>query len=193
MPQNNGIVLTEGPSGTQPLQSDADGNLKVAIESEIAVGAVSIAAGGVVSGAYLDGAIVTLGTEADAAYTTGSGTAISVLKGIFGKVAAVLGVKFSGLKYYTVAASQTKQTLGTGAVGDTLNSIVIVPATTTPGVVEVYDSSGGTAIVLFVGGVTSVADLKPITISLNMVSATGGWEVTTGADVSVIAIGQFTP
>lgn len=37
-----------------------------------------------------DGADVTQGSEADAAYTTGSGTVVSVLKGIFGKFSSVV-------------------------------------------------------------------------------------------------------
>lgn len=96
----------------------------------------------------------------------------------------------------TVAASQTKAVLGaTGAVGDVLSSLLIIPATTSPGAVTLYDGSGGTGIVLFTGGATSVADLKPISIPLNIAAstvATPGWFVTTGAAVSVLAVGKFT-
>ena len=94
--------------------------------------------------------------------------------------------------YEVVAASQTKQVLGgTGAIGDTLSSVTIVPATTSPGAVTAYDDSGS-AITLFTGGATSVSNLQPINITLGMVSLAGPWAITTGANVSVIAIGDFT-
>lgn len=105
--------------------------------------------------------------------------------------AGAQSVKQAGQKYATVAASQTAQALGTGAVGDVLASVLIVPATTSPGVVQIKDGSG-TAITVFTGGATSVADLKPINVPLNAVSATGGWQITTGANVSAIAVGTFT-
>lgn len=95
-----------------------------------------------------------------------------------------------------VAASQTKSVLGaTGAVGDTLYAITIVPATTSPGEVTLYDGSGSTGIVLFAGGATSVADLKPFQVLVQAKAtavATPGWFVTTGANVSVVAVGNFT-
>lgn len=108
---------------------------------------------------------------------------------------AALPVKASGLKYVTVAASQTAAALGTGAVGDTLNSITYVPATTAAGVVTIIDGSGGGAVTipLFVGGgTTALTSLQPVTVTLNWVSAAGGWHVTTGANISVVAAGQFT-
>lgn len=96
-------------------------------------------------------------------------------------------------KYETVAASQTKQVLGaTGAAGDILASVTIVPATTSPGVVNLFDSASGSTISLFAGGATSVASLAPITIPLGMVSLAGAWCITTGANVSVVAVGDFT-
>lgn len=101
-------------------------------------------------------------------------------------------VREAGQKYVTVAASQTAAPLGTGAVGDTLASVLIVPATTSPGVVQIKDGSGS-AITIFTGGATSVADLKPINVVLNAASATGGWQITTGANVSAVAVGSFTP
>lgn len=49
------------------------------------------------------------------------------------------------------------------------------------------------AITLFVGGgTTALVDLRPVTIPLNIRSVAGAWSVTTGANVSVIAAGQFT-
>ena len=95
-----------------------------------------------------------------------------------------------------VAASQTKAVLGaTGAVGDTLSRLVIVPTTTSPGAVTLYDGSGSTGLILFNGGATSVADLKPIVLNIDseaLTAATPGWYVTTGANVAVVAFGNFT-
>jgi hypothetical protein len=94
--------------------------------------------------------------------------------------------------YETVAASQADQALGaTGATGDYLDSLTIVPGTTSPGAVSIKDG-GGSAIVVFTGGATSVADLAPITVKLGITSAAGAWKVTTGANVTAIAAGIFT-
>lgn len=94
-------------------------------------------------------------------------------------------------EYETVAASQTAQVLGaTGATGDYIAGVLVIPATTTPGVVTLLD--GATSIPLFVGGASSVGDLKPFPIPLGMISVGGAWKITTGANVSVIGIGNFT-
>jgi hypothetical protein len=95
------------------------------------------------------------------------------------------------LAYETVAASQTDQMLGaTGAAGDYLSHLLVIPATTSPGAISIED--GSTNITVFAGGATSVGDLKPFPIPLGIASTTGGWEITTGANVSVIAAGVFT-
>lgn len=98
-----------------------------------------------------------------------------------------------GNEYETVAAGQSNQALGaTGAVGDFLASLLIVPAAAACGVVQIKDGSL-TAITVFVGGGTvALPDLKPIEVPLNLVSVSGAWQVTTGANVSVIARGDFT-
>lgn len=96
-----------------------------------------------------------------------------------------------GSGYETVAASQTAQVLGaTGAAGDTISGLLIIPASTSPGNVLLFD--GATSITIFAGGASSVADLKPFFVPLNIVSSGGAWKVTTGAAVSVIGIGRFT-
>lgn len=94
-------------------------------------------------------------------------------------------------EYESVAASQTAQVLGaTGAAGDYIKGLLVIPATTSPGNVLLLDNA--TSITVFTGGATSVADLKPFFIPLDMVSVSGAWKVTTGANVSVIAVGDFT-
>jgi hypothetical protein len=97
--------------------------------------------------------------------------------------------------YNTVAASETKQALtggSGGATGDWLDFLLIVPATTSPGAVGLYDSSGGAEIIVFAGGSSSVASLVPFAIPIRAISAAGAWCVTTGANVSVVASGNFT-
>lgn len=94
-------------------------------------------------------------------------------------------------EYETVAASQTAQVLGpTGATGDYISGILVVPATTSPGAIALLD--GATSITVFTGGATSVSNLVPFFIPLGMISVSGAWKITTGASVSCIGIGNFT-
>jgi hypothetical protein len=94
--------------------------------------------------------------------------------------------------YETVAASQTDQAMGvTGSVGDIITGVLIVPATTSPGAVSIKDG-GGSAITIFTGGASSVSNLVPFFVPLEAKSASGAWKVTTGANVSAIAVGRFT-
>lgn len=93
--------------------------------------------------------------------------------------------------YETVAASQTDQVLGTaGAAGDTLDGLLVVPATTSPGAVSIKDGAGS-AITVFTGGASSVPSLIPFPVPVGARSTGGAWKVTTGANVSVIAVGRF--
>jgi len=95
-------------------------------------------------------------------------------------------------EYETVAASQSDQALGSaGAAGDYFAGLLIVPATTSPGAVSIKDG-GGSAITVFTGGASSVASLVPFFVPLGLVSLAGAWKVTTGANVSAIALGDFT-
>lgn len=91
----------------------------------------------------------------------------------------------------TVAASQTAQALGaTGALGDRLDRLVIIPASVSPGVVALLDLA--TSINILPGGANSLTELKPIEVDMGgAISKEGAWKITTGANVSVIAIGKF--
>jgi hypothetical protein len=94
-------------------------------------------------------------------------------------------------EYETVAASQTAQVMGaTGATGDIILGVLVIPATTSPGNVLLLD--GSTSITIFTGGASSVSCLVPFMIPLNMRSVSGAWKITTGANDSVIGIGNFT-
>ena len=90
--------------------------------------------------------------------------------------------------YETIAASQTGQVIGgAGAVGDYLSHLLVTPASTSPGAVTIID--GATSIIVFAGGASSVGSLIPFTIPLDIRSVSGAWSITTGAAVSVIAVG----
>lgn len=97
-----------------------------------------------------------------------------------------------GTEYETVAASQTAQVLGaTGAAGDLIQGILVIPAVVACGVVTLLD--GSTSIPVFVGGgTTALSDAKPFFIKLGLRSVSGAWKITTGASVSCIAMGDFT-
>jgi hypothetical protein len=105
--------------------------------------------------------------------------------------------KFSTGYYVTVAASQTAASIksSTGAVGDYLDYVIVIPATTAPGVVTILDgTSGPTTVVAYPGGgTTALLTLTPFTIPVGAVSrVAGGWYITTGANVSVLAVGKFS-
>lgn len=94
--------------------------------------------------------------------------------------------------YETVAAGQTAQVMGpTGATGDYLSHVIVSPATSACGVVTVLDHT--TAIVSFPGGgVTALSNLIPFIIPVGLRSVNGAWKITTGANVSCVAVGTFT-
>lgn len=96
--------------------------------------------------------------------------------------------------YELVAASQTTQVIGpqsatsSTSVGDILEKVIIIPETTGAGTVAIKDG-GDTAINVFVAG--TLSDLKPHVIYLGARSRSGAWQITTGANVHVIAVGRF--
>jgi hypothetical protein len=94
--------------------------------------------------------------------------------------------------YELVAASQTAQVLGPNTIttksGMVLAELIIVPETTGAGTVSIKDGSG-TAIDVFIAG--TLADLHTIVVPINARSAVGSWQVTTGSNVHVIAVGSF--
>lgn len=92
-------------------------------------------------------------------------------------------------EYETVAAGQTAQVLGaTGATGDYLDKIIIQPATTGAGTCTVLDNA--TVIYTFTAG--TLGDLKPLVVPLGLKSVSGAWKITTGTNVAILAIGNFT-
>lgn len=88
-----------------------------------------------------------------------------------------------------VAASQTAQVIGqTGALGDYLDYILIIPETTGAGTIALLDGSDSRNI--FVAG--TLADLSPIVVKIGAKSKTGPWKLTTGANVHAMCFGKFT-
>jgi|SRR6478736_2818191 len=93
------------------------------------------------------------------------------------------------LEYETVAASQTAQAMGaTGATGDYLSHVVLQPTTTGAGTTTILDNA--TVIYTFTTG--TLADLRPITVPIGAVSVSGAWKITTGANITATAFGDFT-
>ncbi|MGE0231429.1 MAG: hypothetical protein AB7O39_03170 [Flavobacteriaceae bacterium] len=100
------------------------------------------------------------------------------------------GLPVGGTEYETVAASQTDQALGaTGAAGDFLSHLLVVVATAATAAVSIKDGAGS-AIAVFPnspgGGVGTYY------VPIGARSSAGAWSVTTGAGVSVVAVGNFT-
>jgi hypothetical protein len=99
-----------------------------------------------------------------------------------------------GYEYEFVAASATYQVLGaTGAAEDLLNGVLVIPATTSPGAIVLRDgsSSPDVGITIFTGGADSVSNLVPFFIPLGIRSVNGAWNLTTGSNVSCVAVGDF--
>lgn len=93
------------------------------------------------------------------------------------------------MEYETVAAGQTAQVLGaTGAAGDLLSHLIIVVSTAATAAVSILDDA--TSIAVFPnspgGGVGTYY------VPLNIASINGAWKVTTGAGVTVVAVGRFS-
>lgn len=104
---------------------------------------------------------------------------------------SAVAVKNGGSEYEKVAASATAQVLGaTGGTGDYIAGILVTPETTTPGVITLLDNA--VSIPIFVGGASSVSNLVPFYVPLGLISVSGAWKITTGANVSAVGIGDFT-
>ena len=107
------------------------------------------------------------------------------------RVGSAMGefVKSTQMDYEAVAASQTGQVLGSrGAIGDFVHTVVITSNTAATATVTLID--GSTSIPLLVGAATT--PLGVFTITLDIVSTTGAWSVTTGAGATVVVTGLFS-
>ena len=152
----------------------------------------TVTAAGVAQGSTTSGQTGTLVqgavTTAEPSYTNGQTSPLSLTTKGDLRI-DVTSTTISG--YETVAASQTAQALGaTGATGDYLTGILVIPATTSPGNVLLLDNA--TSITVFAGGANSVTSLIPFFIPVGAISVSGAWKLTTGANVSCIGVGKFT-
>lgn len=206
-----GNAVLEGVLGAMPsyivdgtgtaITYNANGQATMANSSPVVIASNQTA----VPASIADGSDVSLGATTDAAVAAGAtGSVQAKLRRISSsQLPAALGIAarsastpvviadINAGEYETVAASQTAQVLGaTGATGDYISGLLVIPATTSPGNVLLLDNA--TSITVFTGGATSVSNLVPFFIPLGMYSVSGAWKVTTGANVSVIGIGNFT-
>lgn len=157
--------------------------------------------------AWADGADTTFGAKADAKSTATDTTAITamqVLKQISASVQAPPSQAVTnagtfatqaingGSQYETVAVSQSNQVMGaTGATGDYLSHVIVSPITAGCGVVTILDNA--TAVASFPGGgTTALSNLIPFVIPIGIVSTSGAWKITTGANVTAVGVGRFT-
>jgi hypothetical protein len=103
-------------------------------------------------------------------------------------------VVFASQAYNTVAASVTAQVLtggSGGAIGDWLDFLLVIPTTISCGAVSVIDGLGSPITVFAGAGATPLITLMPFTIPIRAITVSGPWKVTTGANISVMAIGNF--
>lgn len=91
-------------------------------------------------------------------------------------------------KYILVPANSANVSLGPGDILGYISHLVVIPATTSPGAVTLID--GPRSITVFAGGANSVSNIVPFIIPLDMKSGSGAFNITTGANVSVIAVGH---
>jgi hypothetical protein len=176
------ISYLEGFNGTtwDRLQVDASKSLKV-YSNTAQVNGVTVLTG---TGATGTGAQrVTVSTD----QATNAGAAL-----VKGGVGVVNGGSFR--QEVDASATATVLQQSTGAAGDYLSHCVIFPATTTPGVVQVFDNTNasGNYAINFPGGASSVSNLAPIPIPIGAVSVAGAWKVTTTTNVSVVCYGRFS-
>jgi hypothetical protein len=135
--------------------------------------------------------VITTGSAGTASSSVVTVQGIASMTPILATTTNTALTNFGAGEYETVAASQTAQVLGAaGGTGDYISGLLVVPASTSPGNVLLLDNA--TSITVFTGGASSVTNLVPFFIPLGMISVSGAWKVTTGANVSVIGIGNFT-
>jgi hypothetical protein len=146
-------------------------------------------------------AAVALGAPADATATTDGGTfsLIALFKRALGYLQTIAGNAASSAPsavqqrcpdYETIAASATAQIMGTtGAAGDYLSHVTIQPASVSPGAFTIKD--GSTTVYSFPGGTNSLLTLHPFHVPLGLTAVTA-WKIDTGANVSGVAVGDFT-
>jgi hypothetical protein len=95
----------------------------------------------------------------------------------------------AGREYELVAASSTAPLGTTGATGDDLDYLVVIPSSVTVGKIQLKDGAGA-AFDVFFGG--TLSNLVPFTIPCGLKSRLGAWTVITLTGASVLAVGNFS-
>jgi hypothetical protein len=117
------------------------------------------------------------------------GGEVSTVQGVEGM--QPLAMRDGDEQVYVVGSGAVDFPLGSGAIGDRIKRIVVVPITNAGvGNVAIKDGSGA-AQTIFFGAV--LTDSRPHLIDLGVKSTLGGWKITTGALLTVWVIGRFTP
>lgn len=103
-------------------------------------------------------------------------------------------VVLNSMTYVTAAASTTQQCGATGASGDYLDGVLIIPGTAAAGVVQIKDGAGSAINIFAGGGTTALPTLAPFFVPIGAVSSggAGGWKVITNTNVTAVAVGNFT-
>ena len=93
--------------------------------------------------------------------------------------------------YEAVAAGQTAQVLGpVGAKGDVLERLIVTVETAATSTVAIKDGNGSDIPIVAANTAIGVYSVEVGARAVN--ATTPGWKVTTGAGVSVLAIGRFS-
>lgn len=177
------------------LPKDGDGKLLV---SGVTGG------GGTFDGTISDGADVAQGSRDDlpAASDTATATLLAFAKRHSQQLSALIAAAtanstptavYEPKESERVPASTAAKLGSTGAVGDRLDWVLVVPTATTVGAITVTDGDG-TPVEIYHGG-TVGADLKPFPIPYAKVAAVAsspGLTLSMGAGAAGIAFGDFT-
>lgn len=196
----------------------------MSVWKQISASVQALAAGGGGSIVTIaDGGAATTGTKADAKAATTDATPISMMSvlkqisfSIQAAAASLIGtlnvavtnangngralpgnsapVVLNSQTYTTCAASATTILGTTGATGDYLDGVLIIPGTAAAGIVQLKDGTGAAFTIFAGGGVTALPTLAPFYVAIGAISkgGAGGWQVITNANVTALAIGNGT-
>lgn len=135
----------------------------------------------------------TLGAKTDPKSTATDATAVSAIALLKQISASLQGTSFDIFaEYKPIAASLNDVVAGTtGAVGDYLSGYIVYPQTVGCGQVVVKDNAA--VLGTFPGGGTSpLPSCIPFFIPVGVYSVNGPFRFTTGANVTVLPVGNFT-
>lgn len=191
-----------GPLGTQPISNSQAVNPATASVWQVNSLAGAFASGSFLAGAYADGAITTIGTEADTAWTTGNGTVISILKKIAnnggGGGGAVPSFQVSGTPLNIPSVTSTSANFalppGTNVVLYNYGGYKIIYQLSTSGASAVTQANaegilgpGGTAEVA-VGSNTNIAVATTSSSLVSALQIAGGAGLWTGSSNNNLSV-----